>query len=81
MTRERGFRTRRVPPELERAYVDGGWWTDDTLASLLARQLTLHADVTVSIWSRVRPWQGRYADIEDEARRLVTLLQDLGARK
>jgi len=71
---------RRVPPELERAYVDGGWWTDDTLGAMVARQLARHPASTVAIWSRSRPWQGSYADIEDEARRLVALLRDLGVQ-
>jgi len=71
---------RRVPPELERAYVDGGWWTDDTLGAMVARQLARHPASTVAIWSRSRPWQGSYADIDDEARRLVTLLRDLGVQ-
>jgi acyl-CoA synthetase (AMP-forming)/AMP-acid ligase II len=71
---------RRVPPDLERSYVDGGWWTDDTLGALVARQLAAHPASTVAIWSRSRPWQGSYADIDDEARRLVTLLQDMGVQ-
>jgi acyl-CoA synthetase len=69
---------RRVPPELERAYIDGGWWTEDTLGALVARQLARHPASRISIWSRSRPWQGSYAEIDDEARRLVSLLQDLG---
>jgi acyl-CoA synthetase (AMP-forming)/AMP-acid ligase II len=71
---------RRVPPALERAYVDGGWWTDDTLGALLARQLAAHPASRISVWSRSRGWQGRYADVDDEARRLVTLLRDLGVQ-
>jgi len=71
---------RRVPPHLERAYVDGGWWTDDTLGAMVARQLADHAGSAVAIWSRSRPWRGRYADVDDEARRLVTLLRDLGVQ-
>ena len=73
-------RVRRVPPELERAYVDGGWWTDDTLGALVARQLAAHPASTIAIWSRSRAWQGSYADIDDEARRLVTLLRDMGVQ-
>jgi acyl-CoA synthetase (AMP-forming)/AMP-acid ligase II len=69
---------RRVPPDLERAYVEGGWWTPDTLGALMARQLAAHPAATVSVWSRLRSWRGRYADIDDEARRLVTLLRDRG---
>lgn len=71
---------RRVPPDLERAYIDGGWWTDDTLGSMVARQLAAHPASTIAIWSRSRGWQGRYADIDDEARRLVTLLGELGVQ-
>jgi acyl-CoA synthetase (AMP-forming)/AMP-acid ligase II len=69
---------RRVPAELERAYVDGGWWTDDTLGALVARQLAEHPAATLSVWSRSRPWRGTYAEIDAEARRLVTLLRDRG---
>jgi len=71
---------RRVPGELERAYVDAGWWSDDTLGALAARQLAAHPATTVSIWSRARGWRGSYADVEDEARRLVTLLRDQGVQ-
>jgi acyl-CoA synthetase (AMP-forming)/AMP-acid ligase II len=69
---------RRVPPHLERAYIDGGWWTDETFGALVARQLAAHPASTIVIWSRSRPWQGTYADIDEEARRLVTLLRDMG---
>jgi acyl-CoA synthetase len=72
------WKLRRVPPELERAYVEGGWWTDDTLGAMVARQLAAHPASTVSIWSRSRGWQGRYAEVDEEARRLVTLLRDMG---
>jgi len=69
---------RRVLPELERRYRESGWWTDETLGSLVSRQLAAHPAATVAIWSRARAWRGRYADIDDEARRLVSLLRDLG---
>ena len=71
---------RRIPPALERAYLDGGWWTDDTLGTLVARQLAAFPATPVAVWSRSRGWQGTFADIDDEARRLVTLLRDLGVR-
>jgi len=71
---------RRVPPDLERAYIDAGWWTHDTLGTMVARQLAEHPAATVAIWSRSRAWQGVYADIDDEARRLVTLLQEMGVQ-
>jgi acyl-CoA synthetase len=71
---------RRVPPDLERAYVDGGWWTDESLGTMVARQLAAHRASTVAIWSRSRCWKGNYADIDDEARRIVTLLLDMGVQ-
>lgn len=74
------FSVRRVPPELERAYIDGGWWTSDTLGAMVARQLGAHPASTVSIWSRSRGWHGRYFDVDDEARRLVTLLREMGVQ-
>jgi len=71
---------RRVPHDLEKAYIDGGWWTHDTLGTMVARQLAAHPASRVAIWSRSRGWQGSYADIDDEARRLVTLLQEMGVQ-
>jgi acyl-CoA synthetase (AMP-forming)/AMP-acid ligase II len=69
---------RRVPPELERRYVEEGFWTDETLGDTVARQLARHPRARVAIWSRAHAWQGTYADVEDEARRLVALLRELG---
>jgi acyl-CoA synthetase len=71
---------RRVPRDLERAYVEGGWWTEETLGAMVARQLAGHPSSKVAIWSRSRGWQGSYAEVDAEARRLVTLLRDLGVR-
>jgi acyl-CoA synthetase len=71
---------RRVPPDLERAYIDGGWWTNGTLGTMVARQLAAHPTSTVAIWSRSRGWRGSYVDIEREARQLVTLLRDTGVQ-
>src|SRR5262245_41682237 len=47
---------------------------------MVARQLAAHGASKVAIWSRTRSWQGRYAEIEDEARRLVTLLRESGVQ-
>lgn len=69
---------RRVPPELEKRYVEAGWWTDETLGAMVARQLASHPASQVAIWSRTHPWRGRYADVDADARRLVALLRDRG---
>lgn len=78
--RGKAWQLRPVPTELERRYVEGGWWTDETLGDMVARQLTGHPSSKVSIWSRSRAWQGTYADVEAEARRIVTLLRDLSVQ-
>ena len=69
---------RRVPPELARRYVEQGWWTDETLGAMVARQLASHPAATVATWSRSHAWRGSYADVEREARRVVALLRDRG---
>ena len=45
---------------------------------MVARQLAANPSAPVAIWSRSRPWQGSYADVDHEARQLVALLRELG---
>lgn len=71
---------RHVPPELESRYVEGGWWTDDTLGALIARYLAAHPASKLAVWSKARPSQGCYADVDAEARQLVTLLRESGVQ-
>jgi acyl-CoA synthetase len=47
---------------------------------MVARQLARHPSSTIAIWSRSRGWKGNYADVDAEARRLVTLLRDMGVQ-
>ena len=75
---ERRWLARQIPAELERRYVDDGWWTDATLGDMVAGQLAAHGGVSVSIWSRTREWHGVYADIDHEARRLIAVLMHEG---
>jgi acyl-CoA synthetase (AMP-forming)/AMP-acid ligase II len=77
-TRGRDWGLRRIPADLERRYVTEGFWTDESLGETVARQLARHPQAEVAIWSRARGWRGTYADVEDEARRLVALLRELG---
>ena len=70
--------TRSVPPELVKRYVENGWWTDETLGGMVARQLAAHPAAQVAVWSRTHGWQGSYADVEAEARRVVALLRERG---
>ena len=69
---------RTVPPSLVQQYERDGWWTGDTLGSMVAEWLAAAPHATVNVWSKVRPWHGTYADIDDEARRLVSLLRGAG---
>ncbi len=81
MTRERPVPVRPVPAARRARYLAEGWWTDDTLGGLVDRSLRATPDATVSIWSETRPWQGTYAAIHSEARRLVTALADAGLER
>src|SRR5688572_9573856 len=69
---------RTVPSELRARYLAEGWWTDDTLGGLVERSLRDAPNAEVHIWSETRPWHGTYADIEADARRLVTVLREGG---
>src|SRR5262249_42191443 len=69
---------RTVPPDAERTYVEAGWWTEATLGRMVARWLDATPSAGVHVWSRVRPWHGTYAHVDDEARRLVSLLREHG---
>jgi acyl-CoA synthetase (AMP-forming)/AMP-acid ligase II len=69
---------RTVPPALAQHYVEQRWWTDDTLGALVERSLRGAPAAEIRVWSETRPWRGTYADVHDEARRLVTVLRDAG---
>ncbi len=78
MSRQGRWTLRPVPAELEARYVADGWWTDATLGGSVAGWLTAAPTATVNVHSRLRPWSGTYADIDAEARRLVTVLRTAG---
>ncbi len=71
---------RRVPAELEARYVADGWWTDATLGASVAGWLAASPASTVNVHSRLRPWSGTYAEVDDEARRLVSVLRAAGVQ-
>lgn len=78
MVEERRWPLRSVPAELRARYLDAGWWRDETLGEAVDRSLGAAPDAGLHIWSRTREWHGTYADVHDEARRLVTVLRDAG---
>ena len=69
---------RSVPAPLVARYEQEGWWTDDTLGAKVAEWLAAVPDATVNVHSRTNEWHGTYADIDDEARRLIALLRAEG---
>jgi acyl-CoA synthetase len=73
-----GWQRRQIPDDLRRRYEADGWWTTDTLGPKVAEWLAAAPSTTVNVWSKTRPWHGTYADVDVEARRLVTLLQGAG---
>ena len=78
MTATRGWSRRDVPTDLVERYEREGWWTDATLGGKVAEWLAAAPDTTVNIHSRTNEWHGTYADIDDEARRLIALLRSEG---
>jgi len=69
---------RSVPDTLVAQYERDGWWTGDTLGAKVAEWLAAVPDATVNVHSRTNEWHGTYADIDDEARRLIALLRAEG---
>ncbi|MGH8979158.1 MAG: AMP-binding protein [Acidimicrobiia bacterium] len=78
MTDGQQLPARAVPNALRQRYLAEGWWTDETLGGLVDRSLRAAPDAAVHVWSETRPWRGTYADVHDEALRLVTALRETG---
>lgn len=69
---------RTISPDLVRRYEEEGWWTRESLGDLLTRGLRSTPDVEFRVHSRVRPWNGTFADVERTARRLAAGLRRRG---
>ena len=72
------WRLRTVPEHLVTQYHAEGWWTDDTLGTMVATGLAAAGSVEFNVHSKVRPWRGTFADVDDRARRLAGWLQGRG---
>jgi acyl-CoA synthetase (AMP-forming)/AMP-acid ligase II len=59
-------------PERVKAYVEAGYWTDDTLGSMLRSRLTECPDLPFVVHSATRPYRGTFADIDDLALRIAS---------
>ena len=70
--------SRTFAPELRGRYEAEGWWTSDTLGSLLGRALEEAPATTFRVHSTVRPYSGTFSDVEDVARRLAAGLHARG---
>jgi acyl-CoA synthetase len=69
---------RPLPEELARHYVDQGWWTEDTLGTMVADGLAGLGHTEFHVHSQVHPWHGTFADVDRMARGLATSLQAQG---
>lgn len=69
---------RIVPAELVERYQREGWWTPHTLGDVLARGLGRAAHTEFRVHSAVRPWTGKFRDVEAVARRLAGGLRARG---
>jgi len=69
---------RSVPADLADHYRRSGWWTDATLGGMVAEGLAGMGDAAFRVRSRVRPWDGTFADVDRAARSLATSLRARG---
>jgi acyl-CoA synthetase (AMP-forming)/AMP-acid ligase II len=69
---------RHIPADLAESYRANGWWTDASLGDMVATGLGTMGDVGFRVRSAVRPWSGRFADVDRAARSLATALQARG---
>jgi acyl-CoA synthetase (AMP-forming)/AMP-acid ligase II len=69
---------RTVDPALEREWIAKGWWTDDSLGSLLHDGLGDHGEEPFTVRSSVRPLTTTLADVRTQALTLARGLQDRG---
>ncbi|MDG2029157.1 MAG: AMP-binding protein [Acidimicrobiales bacterium] len=66
---------RSVPPELVARYKADGWWTDDTLGSIVAAGLAELGNQRFAVHSTTRPFDGTFAEIDRAARSFAATLQ------
>ena len=69
---------RKIPVELIKRYEHEGWWKPETLGDLVADGLQANPDTGFRVHSAVRPFEGTFADVELQARRLAAGLHKRG---
>src|SRR5262245_18630260 len=55
------WRRRPLPEDVRQRYHDEGWWTDDTLGSMVADGLGRLGPTPFRVRSQVHPWDGTFA--------------------
>ncbi|TDC60951.1 AMP-dependent synthetase [Actinomadura sp. GC306] len=69
---------RTVPAGLAQRYRDEGWWTDESLGSMVAAGLSRAPGSPFVVGSKTRPYTGTLADVDRAARSLAGALQSRG---
>ncbi|MFN2540462.1 MAG: AMP-binding protein, partial [Mycobacteriales bacterium] len=69
---------RQVPAELRETYRSRGWWDDTSLGAMVEAGLDKQASAIFQVRSKVRPWDGTFADVDRGARALAASLQGQG---
>lgn len=72
------WQPRAVAPDLRRAYLDAGWWNDETLGEVMARGLAAYASLPFVARSDIHPWSGTLGQVHDLARRVAVGLRSWG---
>jgi acyl-CoA synthetase (AMP-forming)/AMP-acid ligase II len=72
------WQLRAIPDELQREYVERGWWNDASLGRTVERGLSRMSAVPFRVRSQARPWEGSFADIDRAARALAATWRSRG---
>src|SRR6266536_3534899 len=74
----RDWHLRTVPAALVCEYKAKGWWTDETVGSMVERGLAGMGTAEFRVHSKVRPWSGTVHDVDRAARSLAGSLRARG---
>ena len=72
------WRPRATSAELAVRYRAEGYWTDETLASVIDAALRTHPNLRLRVWSDHRPFTGTVGQVHDLALRLAAGLRKIG---
>lgn len=75
---EHRWALRDVPQDDVDRYREEGWWTDDSLGTMVADGLANIGDLGFTVHSAVRPWRGTFGQIDAAARSLAGALRARG---